>query len=437
VKAVNDAPVADAKSVSTDEDTAVTVTPTGSDVDGDKLAFTVVAAPAHGAVTVNADGTFTYTPAANFNGADSFTYKANDGAADSSPATVSIAVRPVNDAPVANGANLTTDEDLVLNGTAVATDVDGDKLMYLLVSGPAHGTLQLNADGTFAYTPAANYNGSDSFTYKANDGTVDSNTATVSISVKAVNDAPTLTGATFTLPENSPNGTAVGTVAGSDVDGDALTYSIVGGNTSGAFAVNPTTGQITVANVAALDFERTPTFTLIVQVKDAGGLTGQAQVTVNLTDVPEEASVAIDILPGEDGRSVNIKSHGKIEVAILSTSTFDARTVDVNSLRFGRTGQEDSLSRQHDHGHGGWLGNWLRHDHDHGRRHGDGHQDSPRYRLADVNHDGRLDLVVSFETERTGFRPGDTTGTLTGRLLDGTSFTAKDSVSIQSPRRCR
>ena len=70
------------------------------------------------------------------------------------------------------------------------TDVDGDALSAVLVSGPAHGSLTLNADGSFTYTPAANYNGPDSFTYKANDGQADSNVATVSINVGAVNDAP-------------------------------------------------------------------------------------------------------------------------------------------------------------------------------------------------------------------------------------------------------
>ena len=70
------------------------------------------------------------------------------------------------------------------------TDVDGDTLTAVLVSGPAHGTLTLNADGSFTYTPDANYNGSDSFTYKANDGSADSNVATVSLTVSAVNDAP-------------------------------------------------------------------------------------------------------------------------------------------------------------------------------------------------------------------------------------------------------
>src|SRR5262249_5661596 len=266
-----------------------------------------------------------------------------------------------------------------------------------VVSPPSHGTVTENPDGTFTYTPAGNYNGPDGFTFKANDGTADSPAASITITVRPVNDAPTLAPAAFTLPENSPGGTLVGAVSGSDVEGDPLTYSIVGGNTAGAFAIDLATGQITVANSAALNFETTPVFTLTVQVRDPGGLTGQAAVTVRLTDVPEDTRVTIDIKPGDSRNEINIKSHGKIEVAILSTADFDARTVDVDSLRFGRTGQEDSLSRN-PHG--------------------------PRYELVDVNGDGRLDLVVKFEIDLTGFQVGDTNGILTGRLLDGTAVSA-------------
>ena len=99
-------------------------------------------------------------------------------------ATVTSTVTPVNDAPVAVADSYSTDEDTALTVAAPGvlandTDVDGDPLTAVMVSDPAHGTLTLNADGSFVYTPAANYNGADSFTYKANDGTADSNVATV------------------------------------------------------------------------------------------------------------------------------------------------------------------------------------------------------------------------------------------------------------------
>src|SRR6266850_1176965 len=128
------------------------------------------------------------------------------GQADSAPATVSITVTPVNDPPGTSGATVaddsyTTPEDttLTVNATGVLandSDVDGDPLNAVLVSGPTHGTLTLNSDGSFSYTPALNYNGPDSFTYKANDGQADSAPAMVSITVTPVNDPPGTSGAT-------------------------------------------------------------------------------------------------------------------------------------------------------------------------------------------------------------------------------------------------
>ena len=100
------------------------------------------------------------------------------------------------------------------------------------MSGPAHGTLTLNANGSFTYTPAANYNGRDSFTYRANDGTLNSNVATVSLTVTAVNDAPVAAANSYSTPEEMAlNVTAASGVLGNDtdVDGDSLTAVLVSG----------------------------------------------------------------------------------------------------------------------------------------------------------------------------------------------------------------
>src|SRR5205823_1805970 len=123
-----------------------------TDADGDPLTAVLVSGPAHGTLTLNGNGSFTYTPAANYNGPDSFTYKANDSQADSNAATVSLTVTPVNDAPVAGNDSYTTAEDTALTVGAPGvlgndTDADGDPLTAVLVSGPAHGTLTLNAKG--------------------------------------------------------------------------------------------------------------------------------------------------------------------------------------------------------------------------------------------------------------------------------------------------
>src|SRR5262249_2400066 len=146
-----------------------------SDVDGDPLNAILVSGPAHGSLALNADGSFTYTPDANYNGADSFSYRANDGSADSNVATHSISQGEVNNPPLPPFPAAASYDVTPVNGNVLAndSDVDGDPLNAILVSGPAHGSLALNADGSFTYTPDTNYNGADSFSYKANDGSAD------------------------------------------------------------------------------------------------------------------------------------------------------------------------------------------------------------------------------------------------------------------------
>jgi hypothetical protein len=176
-------------------------------------------------------------------------------------------------------------------------DIDEDPLTAVLDSGPSNATsFTLNPDGSFTYTPVANFNGVDSFTYHANDGSEDSNIVTVTIRVDPANDAPVIGDAIFTLDENSTNGTAVGSVPVTDPDaGDTHFYSITAGNTGGAFAID-NAGNITVANSTALDFETTPVFTLTVQVQDQAGtgLIDTATITVNVNDINEFVPVAND-----------------------------------------------------------------------------------------------------------------------------------------------
>src|SRR5205823_3796100 len=168
ITAANDAPVAVNDSYTTAEDTTLNVAASGvlsndSDVDGDTLNAVLVSQPAHGSLTLNSNGSFSYVPASNYNGGDSFTYKANDGQADSAIATVNITITGVNDAPVAVNDSYTTAEDTLSLHVALPvlsndSDVDGDTLSAVLVSGPAHGSLTLNTNGSFTYVPASNYN---------------------------------------------------------------------------------------------------------------------------------------------------------------------------------------------------------------------------------------------------------------------------------------
>ncbi|MCT8159855.1 tandem-95 repeat protein [Pseudoruegeria sp. SHC-113] len=190
VDPVNDDPVAQDGLASGDEDSQIRGTLSASDVDGDTLFFALDSGPANGSVRVESDGSFTYMPASDFNGSDSFTYLVSDGNGGTDTATVSITVNAVNDDPEATDSSVSGDEDSVIAGNVVATDADGDTLTYALQSTTSNGTLTFNPDGSFSYLPAENFFGSDSFTYEVSDGNGGTDTATVTINVAPVNDAP-------------------------------------------------------------------------------------------------------------------------------------------------------------------------------------------------------------------------------------------------------
>jgi VCBS repeat-containing protein len=231
VAAVNDAPVAVDQTLTLDEDTTLTIDPLqgASDVDGDPLVAAIVTAPAHGALTVDADGSFTYKPEADYNGADSFTFRVNDGQADSDIATVSLTVRPVNDAPVASDVAVTVAEgdSLRFDPLQGASDVDGDRLTATVVQEPAHGTLTVNADGSFSYTPAVDFFGSDSFSYRVSDGVADSGLASFYFDVTRADRAPTATGGLVTGMEDTPLVLTWDSLGVSNAEGDALTFTLM------------------------------------------------------------------------------------------------------------------------------------------------------------------------------------------------------------------
>ena len=190
----NQNPIANNDTFSTVKDTTLNVPSPGvlandSDPDGDQLTAIKLTNPQHGTLDLNSNGSFVYTPTPGFTGSDSFTYKANDGTLDSNVATVSITVNQVNNPPQAVADSYSTDKDTPLNVPAPGVlandnDPDGDQLSAIKLTNPQHGTLNLNSNGSFVYTPTPGFTGSDSFTYKANDGALDSNVATVSITVE-------------------------------------------------------------------------------------------------------------------------------------------------------------------------------------------------------------------------------------------------------------
>jgi VCBS repeat-containing protein len=291
VTAVNDAPTVGDLSFAAVEDTALVFDLRAyvSDVDSNTFTAQIVTGPAHGVLTQNADGSFTYTPDANYNGADSFTYLVNDGALDSNIATVALAIAAVNDAPVAADAAVSTAEDtaLVIDLRAYATDVDSNTFTAQVINGPAHGVLVANADGTFSYTPDANYFGADSFTYKLNDGALDSNVATVSLNVTAANDAPAAGDLNLAAVEDTPLSMNL-LAAASDIDGDALAAAIVAGPQHGQVSINAD-GSFTYT--PDLNYNGLDSFTY--KVND-GSLDSNIATVTLAVDAVNDAPVAAD-----------------------------------------------------------------------------------------------------------------------------------------------
>ncbi|MDK2126880.1 tandem-95 repeat protein [Parachitinimonas caeni] len=297
VTPANDAPVLQDQAVTLAEDSVATIAAlaTATDIEGDRLTAKLVGQPQHGTVVVNADGTFRYTPAANYFGEDHFSYVVNDGLVDSNVATVKLTITPVNDAPTLNdqAVTLTEDGSATLAAFATASDVDGDPLTAKLISQPQHGTVSLNADGTFRYTPAANYYGSDSFRYIVNDGQADSNVATVTLTITPVNDAPVAQDARLTLTEDSQLALDLRQF-GRDVDSPTLTPVLISGPYHGQLVARPEGGftYIPAANFHGTDSVRftlgdgalqsnEATLSLVVTpVNDAPTLTDQALTLV-------------------------------------------------------------------------------------------------------------------------------------------------------------
>ena len=336
VAAVNDAPTANATSVSGSEDPAprIAITLSGSDVDGDALSFTLASLPGHGqlfavpaggsALAVNAvipasgnSATVYFQPAADYNGPDSFTYTAFDGTLASAAATASITITAVAD--IADDT-VTVNENASGQSLALlANDTFSNPGRAITaITQPLHGTAAINNNGTagdltddfVVYTPAANYTGPDSFTYTVTSGGV-SETGTVYVTVAAVNHIPTITSSpSFSVQENH---TAVGTVTAVDPDHDAVTFALAGGSDQAFFAIDANTGVLRF--LASPDFE-TPEdsghnniYDVVVSVTDTSNASSSQLVHVSVTNVTEVGQVinggnGNDTLTGTTGNDI-------------------------------------------------------------------------------------------------------------------------------------
>lgn len=386
----NTPPAVDDLAISTLEDTSVNGTIIATDDDGDLLTFSADTLPTNGIATVNADGSFTYTPNANYSGNDSFTVlvddgnggtdaatvdvtilgvndvpsftlsgdpptvgedagqqtisgfasnigsgpinesgqnlsfdltitagsltfasaptisastgdltyatspnangavtlqvelsddggTANGGLDTSAPQTFIITVNPINDPPVANDLNASTTEDTPLNGVVTAGDPDGDILMFSLGTPSTNGTAMVNPDGSFAYTPAANFAGMDSFTVSVSDGNGGSDTATVTVDVSSMNDNPVVTAGTDQTADLNFPVTVNATYIDADA-GDTHTATIDWGDVSPVESVLAASGSVSGIHTYATSGN----FTITITVSDNNGGSGSDNLIINV-----------------------------------------------------------------------------------------------------------------------------------------------------------
>ena len=306
------------------------------DIDGDALIAVLVTGPTNAAAfSLNPDGSFTYTPAANFNGVDTFTYRANDGSVDSNIATVTIRVDPVNDVPVAIANTVSTTEDNAYtfsDADFTFTDVEGDALVSATITNlPLGGGTLTHSGGTavnsgdtltaaqlntLVYTPLSNANGTPlaTFDFTVNDSGIGVTSAQMNIDVTAVNDVPVAIASTVSTAEDNAYSFSTVDFTYFDTEGDALVsatitnLSLAGGTLthSGGTAVNSgdtlTAAQLnTLVYTPLSNANGTPLATFDFSVNDAGAGVATAQMSINVTvvnDVPE--AIASTVSTTED-----------------------------------------------------------------------------------------------------------------------------------------
>jgi VCBS repeat-containing protein len=320
VTAVNDAPVANNDSYSVNEGGTLNVAAPGvlsndTDTDSASIHAVLVSGPTHASsFTLNANGSFNYIHDGSETTSDSFTYKANDGSLDSNVATVSITVNAVNDAPVAANDSYSVDEGGTLNIIAPGvlandTDADSASIHAVLVSGPAHAaSFTLNANGSFNYVHDGSETTSDSFTYKANDGSLDSNVATVTITVNPVNDAPVAVNDSYSVDEGGTLNIAAPGVLANDTDADSASIHTVlvnGPAHASSFTLNAD-GSFTYVH----DGSETTNDSFKYRANDGSLDSNVATVTITINPVNDAPAATNDGYAVNEGATLSVPAPG-------------------------------------------------------------------------------------------------------------------------------
>ncbi|MEZ8413144.1 Ig-like domain-containing protein, partial [Vibrio splendidus] len=346
----NNSPIGDTVSFSTNEDTPVSGTLSASDEDGDSLSFTKATDPSNGTVVIDENGDWTYTPNENYNGNDSFTVVVSDGQGGTDTITVNIGVTPINDSPVGEDVSVTTDEDTPVSGSLTATDADNDQLTFSKGTEPLNGSVVVDENGNWTYTPDENYNGSDSFTVVVDDGQGGTDTITVDVGVTPVNDQSSFDAQTVTYAENQVADAVVGTLSGSDLDGvTKYEFKHSDGTLSttsedGFYSVDAAGNiSITAAGVAAEvnDFELGSNSSVYqIVLLDNMGNVSQIDVTLNEDNVDDNAPEFKDDEGDAAGSYSFNYDEGITETSVIGTVS--ATDADGESVTYSITGGNEN-----------------------------------------------------------------------------------------------
>ncbi|MEI6132202.1 MAG: Ig-like domain-containing protein [Bacillota bacterium] len=288
----------------------------GTDPNNYSLTYSKATDPLHGTLTVNANGSYLYTPTAGFFGTDTFSIKADNAHSGIAISTITATVQE-NSAPELSNYSFTTVKKIALNSAVSGADLNGDVLTYSKNSDPTHGSVTVNSNGTFVYTPSGSYQGADSFKITVSDAYGGSATATISVSV--INTSPTVGNyqvSTFAGDQIS------GAVVGSDSNADSMTYSK---------DTNPVNGTATVSSNG--NWSYTPNYgfagsdSFKVLVDDNSGGTVKSTISINVS--PDEDVVTVDY---------NVATYENTDISGTVVGT-DANPLDIISYNVDTGGQ--------------------------------------------------------------------------------------------------
>ena len=287
---INDDPIIVSDVIAGLEDQVITGNIRSNDIEPDQEAinYYTTNSPAHGTLILNGNGTFTYTPNANWSGTEVINYFGCDPCAVCLPGTLTIQVDATNDSPVASNGSISTNEDIVFSGTlaGLVSDIDNTSFTYSIAAPANFGVVNIQPSGSYSYAPLANYFGSDSFTYQACDGGGLCSIGIVTVTVAGINDPPIAVADNVSGNEDLP---ISGTVANdTDLEGQPLTYSLVTSPSNGALILE---NNGSFSWIPQINFSGTTQVTYTV-CDNAGGC---ANGVLTLTTVPvNDAPVAND-----------------------------------------------------------------------------------------------------------------------------------------------